>query len=67
LDHALQEIDASFLPCVQMRGGQKTGSHEDVDRADVLVVSQGGFRRAHNSLPQLVLTIRMQIFAPSRP
>ena len=47
-----------------MRGGQESGSREDVDRADVSVVSQGGCRRALNPLPQLVLTIRMQILVP---
>jgi hypothetical protein len=64
LDHTLQEIDAAFLSGFQMRVCQESGSREDVDRADVLVVSQGGFRRAHNPLPQFVLTIRMQIFTP---
>jgi hypothetical protein len=34
-----------------MCGGQESGSREDVDRADVLVVCQGGCRRALNPLP----------------
>ena len=49
-----------------MRGCQESGSSQDVDRADVLVVSQGSFRRADNPLPQLVLTILTQILYLSK-
>ena len=34
-----------------MRGCQESGSSEDIDRADVLMVSQGSLRRADNPLP----------------
>jgi hypothetical protein len=44
-----------------VRGRQESGSNEDVDRADVMVMSHGRFCRADNPLPQLVLTIRTQI------
>jgi len=49
-----------------MRGCQESGSSQDVDRADVLVVSQGSFRRADNPVPQLVLTILTQILYLSK-
>jgi hypothetical protein len=67
LDHPLQEIDGPFPPGFDVRGGQESGANEDVGRADVLVVNQGCFRRADNCLPQLILTIRMQICAPLAP
>jgi hypothetical protein len=63
LDHPLQEIDAPFPPGFDVRGGQESSSNEDVDRADVLVVSHGRVRRADNPLPQLVVTICKQIYA----
>ena len=43
-----------------MRGCQESGSSEDIDRADVLMVSQGSLRRADNPPPELVLTIWTQ-------
>jgi len=49
-----------------MRGGQESGSSEDIDRADVLMVSQGSLRRADNPLPQPVLTIWTQNYLLQR-
>ncbi len=50
-----------------VRGRKESDSREHVDRTYVFVVSQGSFRRANNSLQQLVLTIRTQILAPFAP
>jgi len=47
-----------------MRGCQESSSSEDIDRADVLLVSQRSLRRADNPPPQLVLTIWRQNYPP---
>ncbi|MGA2326725.1 MAG: hypothetical protein ABSH05_10620 [Bryobacteraceae bacterium] len=47
-----------------MRGRQESGSSEDIDRADVLVVSQSRFRRADDPFSQLLMPVRTQLYTP---
>jgi len=47
-----------------MGGCQESSSSEDIDRTDVLMVSQGSLRRADDPLPQLVQTVRVQNYPP---
>jgi hypothetical protein len=47
-----------------MRGRQEAHSTENIDRADVLVVRQGGFRRVRNPLFYCHLVMRMHVTTP---
>ncbi len=45
-----------------MRGWQESGSSQDIDRADILVVSQSRLRRADNPLSELLMPIGTQLY-----
>lgn len=64
MGHPFQEVNAPFSPGIDMRWCQDPHSLENVNRTNVPMVSQSGFRRANDPPFQRFLIIWMQWLLP---